>query len=162
MVTGAPAGRGLQEEEHQKVYALVTLTHQGARWLLMVEGVDAGGWSVPGGSTGPGETCSQAALRKVGEETRLQASVLAGGSVTELPARHVPEPGARDVIIPVHIDLGPRDWLPPVRRAGDAALAEWVPASTFEQLRGALASDEVDICPSDASMLSGFLAKVTP
>jgi len=47
----------------------------GARWL-MVRHIERG-WELPGGRVGKTETCSEAALRELYEETGLQAGILA-------------------------------------------------------------------------------------
>jgi ADP-ribose pyrophosphatase len=123
--------------------ALVTVTCDGARYLLMIERHDGHGWAVPGGHAEPGETGTLAAFRELAEETGLAVDYSAAWRV--LPPRYVPDPRASDeawaVTIPVTIDLGQAGELPALTAADDARRAVWIPAATYSQLAGVLHRD---------------------
>ena len=116
--------------------AVVTVTHKGVRYLLMVERGDGYGWAVPGGKVEPGETGVQAALRELAEETGLVVQPVICADAAPL---YVPDPRASDeawaVTIPLIVDLGSHDdGLPWVHGADDARRAEWIRAASWDQL----------------------------
>jgi ADP-ribose pyrophosphatase len=127
--------------------ALVTVTWQGIRHLLMVERDDGYGWAVPGGHVEPGEAAMFAAVRELAEETGLalfgDEPFLTLESFHVLAPRYVPDPRASDeawaVTVPVHVDLGTRDTLPAVTGGDDARRAEWIPAGSYDGLVALLA-----------------------
>lgn len=132
-----PQGRNQMRRwgENLMADALVTATCKKVRHLLMVERGDGLGWAVPGGHADLGETALQAALRELAEETGL---VIEPSSPRILPPRHIPDPRAGTqawaVTIPVHIDLGVVDELPPVTGGDDARRAAWILAGDFRLL----------------------------
>lgn len=141
--------------------ALVTVTWQAARYLVMVERDDGYGWAVPGGHVEPGETGIQAAIRELAEETGLAVS-------PELcqaqPPRYVPDPRASDeawaVTIPVHIGLGERAaaGLPETAAGDDARRAGWIPADCYGLLVHALRDlHGGTVFAAHAGMLRDFL-----
>lgn len=141
--TGITRGRnGLGRwGENLMADALVTVSVQRQRYLLMIERRDGNGWAVPGGAVEPGETGRQAAVRELAEETRLAVLLPAGCQV--LPARYVPDPRASDeawaVTVPVRIGLGELAGLPFVAGADDARRAEWIRADSYASLTATLA-----------------------
>jgi 8-oxo-dGTP pyrophosphatase MutT (NUDIX family) len=145
--------------------ALVTVTCNGTRYLLMVERGDGYGWAVPGGHVEPGETGLQAAIRELAEETALSAGP---ERCRQMPPRYVPDPRASDeawaVTVPVAIDLGERDiavtGFPLVEGGDDARRAEWIPAASFAQLTEALEQRYGGrVFAAHVTMLGDFLAR---
>lgn len=138
----------------------VELPPFGARYLLMVERGDGGGWAVPGGAVEPGETGVQAALRELAEETGLV--VLPVADVGAAPV-YVPDPRASDeawaVTIPLILGLGTLDTLPAVTGKDDARRAEWIPADNYGYLTDALQDRYAGkVFAAHADMLRQFLA----
>jgi ADP-ribose pyrophosphatase len=136
--------------------AVITVTHQCQRYLLMVERADARGWAVPGGSVEPGETGVQAAVRELAEETGLAVLPLVDQDSAPL---YVPDPRASDeawaVTIPLVVDLGLRDAaLPFVRGADDAMRARWIRADSYDHLVTSLRQfDGGEVFPAHVGML---------
>jgi ADP-ribose pyrophosphatase len=146
--------------------ALVTVTYDGVRHLLMVERDDGYGWAVPGGHVEAGETGLDAAVRELGEETGLDARGWPFTVFREVPPRYVPDPRSSDeawaVTIPVHIDLGEREDLPTVAGGDDARRAEWVPACVYDCLAATLdLRFGGQVFAAHVAMLREFLGEVT-
>ncbi len=139
--------------------ALVTVTHEGHRYLLMVERADGYGWAVPGGSVEPGETADQAAARELEEETGLTVSPSlrrAGEPV------YVPDPRASAeawaVTVPVVIDLGCQDALPRLEAGDDARRAAWIPVGSYRELVTSLDRDYAgQVFAAHVGMLKQFV-----
>ena len=147
--------------EQQMADALVTVTCDGTRYLLMIECGDGYGWAVPGGHVEPGETGTQAAVRELAEETGLTVTP---GACRAMPPRYVPDPRASDeawaVTIPVHIDLGTREALPAVTGGDDARRAEWIPARAYALLTACLDCLDGEVFAAHVGMLRDFLGGV--
>ena len=93
-----------------------------------------GEWSIPGGRIEWGETCAQAALRELHEETGVQAELL--GLLDVVDGLFQPEDGGAPASHAVLIDYAAR-WRSGEARAGDdAAEARFWPASeALEQVQ---------------------------
>ena len=147
--------------------AIVTLTYEGTRYLLMIERGDGHGWAVPGGHVEPGETPTSAALRELTEETGLDTREFPSASASTFPPRYVPDPRASDeawaVTVPVHVDLGEVCALPEVAGGDDARRAEWIPARNYTVLAAALDMLGGRVFHAHQDMLREFLdGEVTP
>lgn len=126
--------------ENAMADAIVTLTHRGHRYLLMVERGDGAGWAVPGGAIDPGETPLEASARELDEETGL---IVLTDAWEQGTAMYVPDPRGSDeawaVTVANRVHLGDVDYFPDVKGADDAERAAWIPARDYDDLTAALA-----------------------
>lgn len=151
--------------EQQMADALVTVTRDFDRFLLLIERGDGYGWAVPGGHVEPGENGWAAAIRELAEETGLVITPDSTQSIWGMPPRYVPDPRSSDeawaVTTPVRIDLGTCDTLPDVSGGDDARRAAWIPADTYTQLTAALdGCYSGQVFAAHVPMLRDFLGEV--
>ena len=125
--------------ENAMADAIITATHQGDRYVLLIRRRDGQGWAVPGGKVEAGESPAAAAARELQEETGLQVP---GDLWQPGQPRQVPDPRGSDeawaVTVAARADLGEVEELPVVRGTDDAEEARWVPAESYERLTAAL------------------------
>lgn len=150
--------------ENAMADALVTVTADGLRYVLLVERRDGHGWAVPGGAIDAGETPVEASARELGEETGLVVPdhLWVAGS-----PMFVPDPRGSDeawaVTVVACADLGSLGCLPAVRGASDARRAEWVPAGSYAGLVSALGDRYGgQVFPAHVGMLTAALGTTVP
>jgi ADP-ribose pyrophosphatase len=141
--------------------AVITVTLDGYRYLLMVERGDGHGWAVPGGAVEPGETAVQAAVRELAEETGLRVTPVLDLAATPL---YVPDPRASDeawaVTVPLCLGLGSVAGLPFVTGADDARRAGWIRAGRYSDLEASLSQRYGGLVfAAHAAMLAEFLGE---
>lgn len=106
-------------------------------------------WALPGGFVGQDETCKEACLRELLEETSIKvpgpilSRNIKGSQVFDHPGRSM---RGRTITIAFHIKLDDPHELPKVKGGDDAELAAWIPLSQFkEEMRNQLFEDHWDI-----------------
>lgn len=127
-------GRGGMKRwgENAMADALVTCTHVGQRWVLLIERGDGSGWAIPGGKIEEDESPFMAAVRECEEETGFDPFGTGRGVLTRSDEpRWVPDPRstmeAWAVTVVTCFELGEVDSLPRVEGADDARRATWWP-----------------------------------
>ncbi len=161
MFPDLPEGRGELWHWGEAVAAdaiVIAWAATGAARLLMIEREDGNGWALPGGMLDPGETAEVAVRRELAEETGLE---LPGWMFSMRPGRYVPDPRAGRhawmVTVPgVAVLL--TDTPPTVAAADDAARAQWLPATTYDELTDAVEALGGRIFPAHVDLLRAELS----
>lgn len=138
--------------------AIVLVTVNDVRHVLLIRRTDNGNLALPGGFADRNEGALTTAARECAEETGLFPASIAT-CTTIMPPRYQPTERASCeawiVTRPVVFDLGRFSQLPRLRHGDDAAEARWEPAPSWDAMRIAIGDE---LLPGHDGMIAAALS----
>ena len=138
--------------------AIVFVTVDDVRHVLLIRRTDNGMLALPGGFADRKEGALTTAARECAEETGLFPASLAV-CTTIMPPRYQPSERASCeawiVTRPVVFDLGRFSQLPRIRHGDDAAEVRWEPAPTWDEMKAAIGAE---LLPGHDEMIAAALS----